>query len=352
MTKVHCNAPWVGVSFLPGGKYAPCCAYGGAPFDSVEAMTAEMGTAFLQGQIPAGCANPCPPDRNGWRDGYNIFDTDYQSHQIRFLDFRNNNLCNMKCRSCGPGLSTAWAAEAKVTTIHSHQPVDIDALDLSQCEKIYFAGGEPLINPQHYEVLDKVLAQGSKPEIMYSTNLSVLGYKDKHIQDYWSKIPLVLVHASIDAVGPYAEVVRSDTDWAKVHQNLMWLRGQPNVHVRIATVLSAVNIWFIDSLFESIDWITAPHAFEPVLANTDSVIGLASIPYEFRSDIIQTLTRSRFNQHTNIQQAIDCLQKQNYNQTNWYRFLAQQLILDNYRKEHWFDLLPQKHKIYLRTLNV
>lgn len=352
MNRVHCNAPWVGVCFLPGGKYAPCCAYGDAPFDSIETMTSKIGSQFQQGEIPKGCVNSCPPNQPGWRDQFNRFDTDYQTHKIRFLDFRNNNLCNMKCRSCGPVLSSSWASEAKIAKIHSHQHVDIDSLDLSQCNKIYFAGGEPLLNPQHYEVLDTVIAKGQQPDIMYSTNLSVLSYKNKHIEHYWSKLPLVMVHVSIDAVGKHAEVVRSDTDWSTVSENLNWLRQQQNVWIRIATVLSAVNIWFVDSLFEYFEWIDRPHAFEPVLANVDSIVGLCSIPYQYRLELKQSLANSRFNQHPNIQRAIDCLQQNNYNETNWYRFLSQQLILDNYRKENWFDLLPQKHKIYQQALNV
>jgi sulfatase maturation enzyme AslB (radical SAM superfamily) len=258
----------------------------------------------------------------------------------------------MKCRSCGPGLSTLWASEAKEEEIHAYKPVSIELMDLSECEKVYFAGGEPLINPQHYEVLDKLIAQGSHPEIMYSTNLSVLGYKDKHVKDYWPKFNQILVHSSIDAVGPYAEVVRSGTKWEEIEQNIAWLRTQENVNIRVATVISAINIWFIDSLFEYLNWVNEPIYFEPVLANVDGAIGLTCIPYVFRDEMIETLSKSRFSKHVNIQKAIDVLKQQNYNQVNWYHFLAQQLILDNYRKENWFNLLPKKHQIYKEVMRV
>lgn len=353
---IHCNAPWVGGSFLPDGKYAPCCAYGGTPYPSIEAMTADIGGQFLRGEIPSGCLNPCPPNSTSpaWRDRYNKFATDYQTHKIKFLDFRNNNLCNMKCRSCGPALSSMWASEAKIKNIHAHKPVSISDLDLSECETVYFAGGEPLLNPQHYEVLDQLVAQGIHPEIMYSTNLSVLGYRDRHVKYYWPRFRQIYVHASIDAVGPHAAVVRSGTHWPDIEQNLTWLRSQPNVRIRIATVISAVNIWFLDSLFAYFHWLDGSHGlrFEPVLANVDSIVGLTNIPYVFRGRLIDSLSRSQFAGHVTIQKAIDTLQQHNYNESRWYQFLSQQLILDNYRQETWFDLLPVRHEIYKGTMNV
>ena len=258
----------------------------------------------------------------------------------------------MKCRSCGPGFSTSWASEAKQQKIVLHETTPIDDLDLSQCKQVYFAGGEPLLNPQHYQVLEKLIAHKRNPTMMYSTNMSVLGYKHHHVQDYWPKFSRINVHASIDAVGKYAEVVRSGTVWADVEQNLNWVRTQKNVSIKIATVISAINIWFLPSLLEYIDWIEQPHAFEPVLANVDSVIGLESIPYRYRDSLIDVLTQSKFNKHYNVLRAIDALQQRNYNQENWYRFLSQQLIQDNYRNENWFDLLPVKHEVYREAMQI
>jgi len=352
MSKIYCKAPWTSVSYMPGGKYSPCCAWSGNTFDSQEEMTKVVGGAFLRGEVPSECLGSCQPNQNGWRDGFSRFETDYKTHQIKYLDFRNNNLCNMKCRSCGPGFSTSWASEVKQTSIVLHESVVMDDMDLTQCEQVYFAGGEPLLNPQHYAVLRKLIDQGSRPVLMYSTNTSVLGYKDQHVKDYWPNFDRINVHSSIDAVGKFAEVVRSGTVWTDVDANLTWLRSQPNVLLRIATVISAINIWFLPSLLEYFDWLDDPHVFDPVLANVDSVIGLNSIPYKYRDALLEILTDSRFNKHYNMLRAIDALKERNYNQENWYRFLSQQLIQDNYRNENWFDLLPIKHEVYREAMQI
>jgi sulfatase maturation enzyme AslB (radical SAM superfamily) len=343
---IYCNAPWVGATFLPDGKYAPCCAYSDRSYDSIQEMINDVGGKFLRGEIPAGCPGQCP------RETYNRLETDYKTHKIKFLDFRNDNLCNMKCRSCGPGFSSAWASEAKIHKIHAHQPISIAELDLSECESVYFAGGEPLMNPQHYEILEKLIEQGSHPTIMYNTNISVLNYKHKHVKDYWPKLDKIKINVSIDAVGQYAEVVRSGTDWSVIEENLAWLRSQQNISMSISPVISAINIWFIDSFFEYFDWIDEPISFQPILANVDSEFGLMCIPYIFRDDIIKSLSSTKFSKHVTIQRAIEVLQQQNFDQLNWYRFLAQQLILDNYRKENWFDLLPKKHQVYKEVFRV
>ena len=168
---IHCNAPWVGATFLPDGKYAPCCAYSDRSYDSIQEMTNDVGGKFLWGKIPAGCPNQCP------RETYNRFETDYTTHKIKFLDFRNDNLCNMKCRSCGPGFSSAWASEAKMHKIHAHQPIAIAEVDLSECESVYFAGGEPFIMPEVEEFLEKVKSTKGL--------LKHLGFKNmKSLQDY------------------------------------------------------------------------------------------------------------------------------------------------------------------------
>ena len=71
---------------MPGGKYSPCCAWGGAQFNSREEMTDTVGGAFLRGEVPKECANPCPPNELGWRAMYKNYDTDYKTHKINFLD--------------------------------------------------------------------------------------------------------------------------------------------------------------------------------------------------------------------------------------------------------------------------
>ena len=181
--------------------------------------------------------------------------------------------------------------------------------------------------------------------------MTVLGAKSKHVKDLWPSFSRINVHASIDAVGKYAGIVRSGSDWNTVESNLNWVLTQSNCNIRIATVISAINIWWLPELLEYFAWVT-PDQFEPVFANVDSVIGLESIPNQYRPSLIAMLEQSKFAEKFNMQRAVDVLRNQYYNETNWYRFLAQQMIQDNYRNEKWFDNLPIKHTVYKETLHI
>ena len=114
---IYCKAPWTSISYRPGGKFAPCCQWNDKYFDSPEQVIQQVGGAFLNDNIPAGCQSACgidiPIDTPGrhYRKNFDRYQTDFKSSTVQFLDFRNNNLCNLKCRSCGPKFSTSWSAE-------------------------------------------------------------------------------------------------------------------------------------------------------------------------------------------------------------------------------------------------
>ena len=345
MSEIYCKAPWTAVTYMPGGKFTPCCSWGGDHFDSPEQVRDVVGGAFLRGEIPQECMNSCPPEREGWRKMFQDYPTDLTSLQVHFLDFRNNNLCNLKCRSCGPGFSTSWASELGQQVIHLHEEVELGDIDLSHCQQVYFAGGEPLLNPQHYQLLEKLIAARVQPRVLYSTNMTVLGYKNKHVKNYWPKFNHVSVNASIDAVGEIAEIVRSGTKWSQIEENIAWCKSQSYVQLSYAPVISAINIWWIDQLFDYLSQQqVTEHAFQPVLANPDGAEGLGLIPWEFRDSLIAKLETAP-HQHVNIDRAIDVLRTVDNTQA-WWKFTARQLMMDHTRGEGWFQHLPVQQQVY------
>ena len=307
---------------MPGGKYAPCCQWNGDFFDTPAEIVEKVGSAFLRNEVPKECSSCRPDSEHGWRHTFDPYYTEYQTSSIQFLDFRNNNLCNLKCRSCGPLFSTSWSSEAKRKIINDYEPATLDQIDLSQCKKVYFAGGEPLMNPQHYNVLEMLIAQKAKPTLMYSTNLTITAYKDKKVTDLWKHFDSINLHASIDAVGKHAEIVRSGTDWEIVESNLAWIKQLSNVSLKIAPVISAINIWWIKDLLNYFNWVEV-NDFEPVLADVNSIIGIGCIPFKYREPLIAVLEQSKFKDKYNMQRAIQTLRSQTIT-PHWYQFLTQQ----------------------------
>jgi hypothetical protein len=124
---------------------------------------------------------------------------------------------------------------------------------LPNMEIINFAGGEPLITPEHYEVLEYLIEQGStQMQLKYSSNLSGLKFKSKDIIELWKHFPDIMLMASLDSTGARAEYIRSGTVWANQVANLKKIKEVlPHVKLTFSAVISIFNVLTItDTLDE------------------------------------------------------------------------------------------------------
>jgi len=124
-------------------------------------------------------------------------------------------------------------------------------------EEIYFAGGEPIIMDEHYYILDKLI-QLKKTDIpiVYSTNLSILRYKDKNILDIWKNFENISLGISLDGSGKRGELIRNGLKWDVFLQNLNSVRKNlPKARCVIGVTYQALNSFNImetqKKLFES-----------------------------------------------------------------------------------------------------
>jgi sulfatase maturation enzyme AslB (radical SAM superfamily) len=218
-------------------------------------------------------------------------------------------------------------------------------MDLSHCQYIYFAGGEPLLNSQHYELLAHLINNNIDPRLQYSTNMTVLGTKDYSVKDFWPYFTDIRVNASIDVVGENISSVRSGAKWKVIERNLNWMRKQKNVDLFVAPVISALSIWWIDELFSYFDWLPVEN-LSPTLVYSSGPHQLGIIPMTYRYALIDKLQSSKFHNNPIIKEAILDLQNTSDNQELWIKFVASQLALDKRRNESWFDNLPIRDKLF------
>jgi MoaA/NifB/PqqE/SkfB family radical SAM enzyme len=176
--------------------------------------------------------------------------------QPLYLDIRLNNICNLKCRMCSGYFSSAIAQEevevfgkksATESALKLHQrKVNLNEIikHVPYAEKIYFAGGEPLLTSEHYAVLDALIQCGNTDlEIIYNTNFTTLTFKDRSVLDLWKKFTNVTVGASLDAQGFVAEYVRHGTKWSIVESNLELLKSQcPHVNFVVTSTVGLLNV--------------------------------------------------------------------------------------------------------------
>ena len=287
-----CIVPWIHLNTEPNGRVKPCCAYLGQDFGNLKDTTLEeiwnnehtksMRRSFLKNEIPEGCLT-CTKKEDSGGVSYRMAVTErfshhiekaksntlpdgtYETFEIIFWDFRFSNICNFKCRMCGHGSSSSWfddfTPEEKKTKIKfldsSYYGTDlmkyVDQF-IDDVEEIYFAGGEPLLMAEHYQILDKLIAKERYDVFLrYNTNMSTIKYKDYDLVDIWKRFKDVRIFASIDGIDENAEYSRSGTDWPRVEENLVRL-SQSNVGYVVSTTINILTVFnftkLIDKLIE------------------------------------------------------------------------------------------------------
>jgi radical SAM protein with 4Fe4S-binding SPASM domain len=285
---VICLMPWIHMHIWPNGNVFPCCmsdsskVFGNVYNQEInEAINSEefktLRKEMLDGVKPQACTRcyELETSADSWtlrRNSLASFnhhmdlientneDGSIDDYKMRYMDIRFSNLCNFKCRTCGPELSSSWYDDQKKLFPGYSRPKFIDLKSnpdfmddlrphLDTIEEVYFAGGEALITPQHYEVLDYWLKTNRKNvKLRYTTNFSALKYKDNSILDYWKYFDDVRVAASLDTYGEKAEYSRSGTDWDRILKNRkIMIDSCPNVYFEITPTVSVFSVY---SLYE------------------------------------------------------------------------------------------------------
>jgi len=149
-------------------------------------------------------------------------------------DYRFSNLCNFKCRMCGPMLSSSWETEARKQgkiepwmekpvkkAIETFQKDQVEAefaqaVEEHRIEEVYWVGGEPLMYEQHWRYMQRIIELGDGPGLYarYNTNLSRVDYKGINLyNDILDNIRDWQVCASIDGTGTVGEYIRTGLDY-------------------------------------------------------------------------------------------------------------------------------------------
>jgi sulfatase maturation enzyme AslB (radical SAM superfamily) len=198
--------------------------------------------------------------------------------EIPTMEIKLNNLCNLKCRMCHPGDSTSWNDWAEIKDFYKdegqviYQMVEEHNLEnkplldkfednaewwasleknLPHFRRVEFAGGEPLMDPQHYRILDMLAPYGDQIEIKYATNLTTLGKNNRTIWQYWPKFKSVAVNVSIDGIGTSYEYVRGNASWAELINNIKQIQTMPNISRIVGAVAVQVsNVMVLDKMIE------------------------------------------------------------------------------------------------------
>ena len=227
----------------------------------------------IKGFIPEARINLYPMALDNLKDDFSM------PFEIPTMELKLNNLCNLKCRMCHPMDSTSWNDWNQVEEFYKKEGNFIEKIvnDLNLKNKPYldkfennpnwwlslekllpyfrrveFAGGEPLMDPQHYRILDMLIPYGQQIEIKYATNLTTLGIKgNRTIYDYWPKFKSIAVNVSIDGINDSYEYIRGNGDWNLLIENIKKIQKIDNISRIVGAVTVQINnILILDKIIE------------------------------------------------------------------------------------------------------
>jgi sulfatase maturation enzyme AslB (radical SAM superfamily) len=274
----------------------------------------------------------------------------------------------MRCRSCGPQLSTGWYEDTK--KLWGHLPDDVPDPGKNKnmweeivplfdiVEEIYFAGGEPLIMEEHYRILNKLVDMGkTNVRIRYNTNFSRMQYKKMNVLDVWSKFDSVSVGASLDAHNKAGEYIRKGTIWPDIVKNrLAMIEKAPNADFFITCTVSVLNSFRIINFHKYLveqGLISHPRQMHLNFVQDPSYLRIQILPQHLKDKLT-----------IEYQEYAEVLRKQDCNpladnfialvdymnssdQTNLIsQFKLRQQQIDVVRNENLIDVLPELAELY------
>lgn len=388
-SQTFCIYPWIHLHAYPTGEAYPCChaemgvgQVGNCREKSLEDIWYDQPMNDLRYNMlneiksPA-CARCYEQEESGFfsgrrsankHHGHNIKRLGDQEFRMTYWDIRFSNLCNLSCRSCGHIFSSSWyqdqAKLAGPTWQLHNQALNIAGKTkndmweqliphLDYVEQIYFAGGEPLMMEEHYNILDELERRGRfDVRLIYNTNFTQTKLKDREVFDYWRKFKSVAVGASLDAMGPRAEYIRRGTRWDQVERNReLMLQMCPDVDFYISPTLSILNADHLPDFHR--DWVE-----RGFIRAQDLNVNILQDPAYLRIDIAPQEYKEKINakyqDHLDWLRPLDRLNRATVGLESAINFMLStdntQLIdkfwdkttqLDNIRNENVLEIIPE-----------
>ena len=330
-----CILPWISLEASPIGTVRPCCLADdeildndGNKFELASAKFTDIQNSdhmislrqqFLDGKQPQTCRKCWNEERAG-RTSKRMHTLDRIKHMnisgewtadakpLMFLDLKLGNICNLKCRICGPWSSSQFATEEindappeEKKNTYAYQMLragawpkenksfwhQIDSC-LNDIRYIEFTGGEPFMIEQHFDMLQGIVDRGIAHQVEIHYNTNGTQYPEKAIE-IWRHFKTVEIAFSIDDLGGRFEYQRTNAVFAEVEMNLgrfRLLREQyPNIQLQCCSTVNVFNVRYIDQLA---NWIAA-QGFDFVYWNMmhDAwYFSIATLPESAKTEII------------------------------------------------------------------
>jgi MoaA/NifB/PqqE/SkfB family radical SAM enzyme len=296
--------PWISIAANTTGTVRPCCISedvikrpDGTPFnlatDSIMEIfhsdyMKDLRQEFIAGGKPIACRRCWNEETVGKTSkrlnhlrknnmllplvNFNILEPKH----FLYLDLKLGNICNLKCRICGPMISSKWAQESLMQVPYEERSTHQSKTWLVEGEwprtstkfweelhnlvpkikYLDFTGGEPFMIQEHFDLLKYSVEKGSSKYQMlyYNTNGTLF---PAGAEELWKHFKHIEIAFSIDNIGPRFELERSGAKWEEVNSNIQKFREMKsrlsNIELHVNPTVNIQNVYYLEDLCA---WIT------------------------------------------------------------------------------------------------
>jgi len=292
-SKTFCVLPWMHLATNASGNLRVCCnstpgknfvtKEDGKPYklnrDNLEEawnsdVYSTIRKQMLSDERPDMCVRCFREEDVGIKSARQSWNSKWQEDKeytedapfdIKYVDLRLGNLCNLKCRMCNPYASNMWVKEWHLVD-NALDPAEYERLSKMNwpedkktwenlfsiahtVDEIYLTGGEPTVIKEQQKLLDYFIDNNTAKDIRlkYNTNLVKL---PPWIIEKWSHFKKVKLNCSIDAVGELDHYIRYPSKWEVIQRNFDEIRKLPNGEIEIHNTVQMYNILRLHELIE------------------------------------------------------------------------------------------------------
>jgi len=393
VSDTFCVLPFMHVATNAAGSYRVCCnsnpntnqilQENGKPYkiykhDLDEVWNSPTYTKirqqFIEGERPDMCSRCFREEDAGIVSARSGFNEKWMNNDVvvaaeipvdvKYVDLRLGNLCNLKCRMCNPWASSMWIKDWNkvVPTAQLDPPNKLDTEQLEfmntmtewpdwqktgitfteiahTVEEIYLTGGEPTLAVSQYKLLDYCIENdlASGIRLKYNTNLTNVPPK---MIEYWSHFKRVQLNCSIDAVGDRDRYIRYPSSWSKVVENFDALRKLDNVYIQIHCTVQALNVCALHEIIEFAEsrGLTHDQLYLNILNHPRSM-NIQVLPHHLKSLALYNLSK-----HLEWPKVADVIKYINAGDTHkeyWKEFVDYNRKMDELQRGKLEDACPE-----------
>ena len=326
--------------------------------------------AFLSGQKPTQCKRCWDEEAAG---GQSLRLRTFQYHPMAYKDLietgrwkagptelviKTSNVCNLACRSCAGWDSSFYWTEGQhyeqqygllknsfvqVRPKMYHLASNWSSEDLQNVTKINFFGGEPLLDREHPQLLQKIIDMGRADQVtlFYSTNCQQVA--GRRLLDLWRHFRRIEIFFSIDAMGKQFEYLRWPGRWDRTQRVIDWFLALPSHHPEVEWYFQGsqcVSLFNVASYWTTADWLRSRlgGVYFNIVDHPD-YLRMTALPEAAKQQIVDQIPDENIRRYLMLEPS---------DPQRLQQFVVWAKRQDAYRNQNFAETFPETHALIAR----